>query len=42
MFHNPGGDWHPSWGVNLKYSRHVWKSRVSRLQIALYPKDREI
>ena len=19
MVHNPGGDWHPGWGVDLKY-----------------------
>ena len=20
MFHNPGGDWNPGWGVDLKYN----------------------
>ena len=22
MVHNPGGDWHPGWGVDLSYMDH--------------------
>ncbi len=34
MFHNPGGDWHPGWGVDLSYflqmfSAHLWGASLS-------------
>ena len=24
MVHNPGGDWHPGWGVDLRYN-NLWE-----------------
>ena len=24
MVHNPGGDWHPGWGVDLTYITNIW------------------
>ena len=26
MFHNPGGDWHPGWGVDLMYVEKTFEN----------------
>ena len=34
MFHNPGGDWHPGWGVDLSYlPSDVFSSPLRRFNV---------
>ena len=35
MFHNPGGDWHPGWGIDLM-DNHVYSNKFMSVQVVFF------